>query len=153
MLAIRQACTIRRLAAVLALAAAAGCAGRLGARPEDRAVTVTLRAPRAEAVRRTLEALRDQGYRVKESLTSGTSPETEPFRHRTGDEQVDAVFRATITGSGSTSRIVLSGTYRSRELAGLVHGTEHEIRRAEQGVQGELWARLSNLGMAIRAAR
>ena len=153
MLGRRQALLVRRVAGVTALLTTAGCAGLLGTRPEDRAVTVTLRVPQAEAVRRTLEAFRDQGYRVKESLTSGTNPETEPFRHRSGGEEVDAVFHTTITGSGSTSRVVLTGTYRTRELGGLVHGKEHEVRRADQGLEGELWARLTNLGIAIRTAR
>ena len=140
-----------RAALVVALAASlAGCASMLGTRPEDREVTVSLRVSRAEAVRRTLEAFRDQGYQVAESLTSGSEPMTEPFRHKSGGDEVEAVFRASITGSGGTSRVVLSGTYRPRELAGLVMGKERPVRRAEEGVEGELWARLVNLGVAIR---
>ena len=148
-----QAGALRHGLGALMLAATVGCAGVLGTRPENREVAVTLRVSRAEAVRRTLEAFRDQGYRVKESLTSGSTPETEPFRHRAGDDEVEAVFRAAITGSGSSSRVVLSGTYRHRELAGLVMGKTREVKRAEQGVEGELWARLVNLGVAIRTPR
>ena len=132
--------------ALLASISLAACVSLGGPRPEDRRVVVRLDVSRSAAVRRALTAFREQGYEVKETLTSGTSMETQPFRH--GD--VEAVFRAEITGTADRSQVTLSGTYRQRELAGLVLGAEHEVRRASDGVEGELWARLTNLGIAIR---
>jgi hypothetical protein len=134
------------LLASTTLLATTGCASLSGVRPEDRAVVVRLEAPRSTAVRRAEAAFREQGYEVKETLTSGTSMETEPFRH--GD--VEVVFRAEISGTSERSQVSLTGTYRRRELGGLVLGKEQEIRRASEGVEGELWARLTNLGLAIR---
>ncbi|MFL5578432.1 MAG: hypothetical protein ACJ79S_20960 [Gemmatimonadaceae bacterium] len=140
-----------RAAVALALAAgAAGCASTGGRSPEEEQVTVRLSAPRSTAVRRTLDAMRAQGYRVRESLTSGTEMTTEPFRH--GDD-VEAVFRAAVSGSGGTSRIVLSGTYHRKQFGGIVRTSDEPVRRATEGVEGELWARLQNLGLAIRSAR
>jgi hypothetical protein len=127
------------------LTALGGCALLRGRAPDDR-VTVDLSVSRAEAVRRTLAAFRAQGYRVRETLTSGTEPETEPFRH--GD--ADAVVRAAISGSARAARVVLSGTYRRRELGGLVHGRERAVRRTDDPLERELWARLDDLARAVR---
>jgi len=139
---------VARLALAVATAASGtSCASFGGGHAEDRTVTVGLSAPRPDAVRRTLAAFRDQGYRVKESLTSGTEIVTEPFAHT---DDIEATFRAAITASGGTSRIALSGTYRERSLGGIVRGREHPIVRATEGVEGELWARLQNLALAIR---
>jgi ABC-type ATPase with predicted acetyltransferase domain len=135
------------LRASLALALV-GCAG-LRRPPEVREVAVDMRVPRAEAIRRTLAVFREQGYRIRETPTSGTEPETEPFRHR----DADAVFRASITGSGRTARVVFSGTYRTRELGGLVHGAERPVRRrddSDDALDRELWARLDNLAIMLR---
>jgi hypothetical protein len=133
---------------LLALSAASlgGCAGLGGRSAVRREVTVELSVSRAEAVRRTLAMMREQGYQVRESLTSGGEPETEPFRH--GD--AEAVFRATVTGGSRSARVVLTGTYRKRELGGLVKGREHEVVRSDDPLERELWAKLDNLGVAIR---
>ena len=120
-----------------------------GRSPDDRQVAVDLTVSRTEAVRRTQAVLREQGYRVKSTLTSGTEPETESFRQ--GDE-AEAVFRAHITGDRRASRVVLTGTWRPRELRGLVLGHERELRRSDDSPERELWARLENLGVAIRRA-
>jgi hypothetical protein len=136
------------LRASLALALV-GCAG-LRRPPEVREVAVDMRVPRAEAIRRTLAVFREQGYRIRETPTSGTEPETEPFRHH---DAADAVFRASITGSGKTARVVFSGTYRTRELGGLVHGAERPVRRrddSDDALDRELWARLDNLAIMLR---
>jgi hypothetical protein len=145
---VRRSIGIVAARAVLAaiLLASPSCTALRSRDPEDRTVTVELSASRAEAVRRTLAAFREQGYRVRESLTSGSEPETEPFRQ--GD--VEAVFRAAISGTGSRARVVLSGTYRGRELGGLLPGGEHEVRRSDDPVERALWARLTNLGLAVR---
>jgi hypothetical protein len=132
-----------RLAVLTALA---GCALVRGRPPEDR-LTVDLAVSRADAVRRTLAAFREQGYRVRATLTSGTEPETEPFRH--GDE-AEAVFRAAISGTGRAARVVFSGTYRRRELGGLVRGREHAVRRTDDPLERALWARLDDLARAVR---
>jgi hypothetical protein len=124
-----------------------GCGGLLGRTPVEREVAIELPVSRNEAVRRTLAAFRVQGYEVRESLTSGTEPETVPFQHK---GEADAVFRASITGSGRQSRVVLTGEWRNRELGGLVRGPYRELRSGEEGVAGELWARLVNLGLVIR---
>ena len=147
-LATKGRATLAVLACVVALTTSlTGCAGLLGRSPEERAVTVDLPVSRTEAVRRTLQAFRDQGYELKETLTSGTEPETEPFRH--GD--ADAVFRATVESAGRGARVTLRGTYRKRALAGLAHGPEHEVvRGGDDPLEKELWARLDNLGVAIR---
>src|SRR3982751_5000949 len=88
------------------LAALTAC-GLIGGKPAERDVTIDLPVSRSVAVRRVTSAFRDEGYVIRSTLTSGTKPETEPFRQ--GD--AEAVFRAEVTGSGSTSRVVLSGTY------------------------------------------
>lgn len=131
---------------VLWVLALGGCA-LLGREPEAREIAIDLRVARSEAVRRTLAAFREQGYAVREGLTSGLEPETESFRQ--GDE-ADAVFRATITGSAERSRVVLTGTYRRRQLAGLVRGPERPVRRSDDPVERSLWARLDNVGLMIR---
>jgi hypothetical protein len=141
----------RRAAARLLLALAlGGCAGLFGRSPEDRAITIDLPISRDEAIRRTLATFRVQGYTVRESLTSGTTPETEPFVHDGQDGDAEAVFRAEITGSGRESRVVLTGTYRRRQLAGIVRGREREVRRSDDQLERELWDRLANLGLVIR---
>jgi hypothetical protein len=143
----RLACRLARPGLLLAvLAALAGCALVRGRPPEDR-LTVDLAVSRADAVRRTLAAFREQGYRVRATLTSGTEPETEPFRH--GDD-TEAVFRAAISGTGRAARVVFSGTYRRRELGGLVRGREHAVRRTDDAPERELWARLDDLARAVR---
>ena len=141
---------VRRAALVAALlvppAATTACAGLGGRSAVRREVTVDLPVSRADAVRRTLAMMREQGYQVAETLTSGTEPETAPFRH--GD--AEAVFHASITGGARSSRVVLTGTYRKRELGGLVKGRQHEVVRSDDPVERELWAKLDNLGVAIR---
>jgi hypothetical protein len=122
----------------------------LRGREADREIAVDLSTTRTEAVRRTIQAFREQGYEVRESLTSGTNPETEPFRQR---DEADAVFRAAITGSGRTSRVVFSGTYRRRRLGGLMHGDERAVRNTDDPLERELWARLSNLAIMLRQTR
>jgi len=102
---------------------------------------------RAEAIRRTLATFREQGYRVRETLTSGTNPETDEFRLR---DDADAVFRATITGTGQSSRVVFSGTYRKRRLGGLMHDDARPVRNSDDEIERELWARLSNLALTLR---
>jgi hypothetical protein len=119
----------------------------LRGREPAKEVAVDLAVTRTEAVRRTLAAFRDQGYEVRESLTSGTNPETEPFRQ---NNDADVVFRATITGSGRASRVVFSGTYRKRQLGGLMHGDEKPVRDSDDPLERELWARLSNLAIMLR---
>jgi hypothetical protein len=121
-----------------------GCALLRGA-PVERAVTAELSVSRSEAVRRTLAAFREEGYVVRATLTSGLNPETEPFRQ--GD--VQAVFRAAISGSGSASRVVLSGTYHRERLGGLVKEGEHEVRNGDDPTERALWTRLEQLRLAI----
>ena len=128
-----------------------GCALFRSRDPEDRRITVELPVARAEAVRRTHAVFRVQGYRLRETLTSGTEPETERFRH--GDA-ADVVFRAAITTEGRRSRVVFTGTYRERDLGGLVRGPEREVRRdGDERIDRELWARLSNLALTLRRER
>jgi hypothetical protein len=126
-------------------AALSGCALFRGA-AEARSLAIDLPVARSEAVRRTLAAFREQGYTVRASLTSGLNPETEPFRQ--GD--AEAVFRAAISGSGSTSRIVLSGTYHTRGLGGIVRSGEHEVRNGDEPLERALWSRLEQLRLTIR---
>ena len=95
------------LALVLALA---GCASLLGRAPA-REIAVELPVARAEAMRRTLAVFREQGYRVRETLTSASEPETEPFRHR---DEAEAVFRAAISGTGRSSPPSMVGSRRLR---------------------------------------
>jgi hypothetical protein len=142
--------TVAAARTALALVGAAitltGC-GLVRGSGADREIAVDLPVSRAEAVRRTLAAFRDQGYQIRETLTSGTNPETEPFRH---EDDAEVVFRAAITGSGRSSRIVFSGTYRRRELGGLMRGRENDVRDSDDALERELWARLNNLAIMIR---
>jgi hypothetical protein len=130
---------------VLGSASASGC-GLLRGAPEARSITVDLPVTRSEAVRRTLTAFREQGYTVRASLTSGLNPETEPFR----DGDAEAVFRATISGSQGSARVVLSGTYRVRQFGGIVRTDEKEVRQSDDPLERRLWSRLEQLRLAIR---
>ena len=132
---------------------AAGCASMLGRAPDDRTVTVAVAAPRPTAVRRALAAFRAQGYQVEETLTSASEMVTAPFRHEHDGDRYEAVFRARVAGTRDSSRITLSGSYRRLRLGGVVRDKEQELRRADRGIEGELWARLENLRLAIRSAR
>ena len=123
----------------------AGC-GLIGGTPAARSLAIDLPVTRSEAVRRTLTAFREQGYVVRASLTSGLNPETEPFRQN----DAEAVFRAEISGSGTRSRVVLSGTYHTRELGGIVRSGEHEVRNGDAPLERALWGRLEQLRLAIR---
>jgi hypothetical protein len=127
------------------LAALTAC-GLIGGRPAERDVTIDLPVSRSAAVRHVTAAFRDQGYVIRNTLTSGTKPETEPFRQ--GD--AEAVFRAEITGSGSTSRVVLSGTYHTKQFGGIVKSGEHEVRNSDDPTERALWNRLQQLRLAIR---
>jgi len=122
-----------------------GCALLRGA-PEDRSIAVDLPVSRAEAVRRTLTAFREQGYPIKSTLTSGLNPESEPFRQ--GD--AEAVFRAAITGSERSARVVLSGTFHRVRLGGVIRGKDEEVRRSDDEVERALWNRLEQLRLAIQ---
>jgi len=130
---------------LLACLALGGCALLRGA-PEPRSITVDLSVTRSEAVRRTLTAFREQGYTVRASLTSGLNPETEPFR----DGDAEAVFRAAISGSQGSARVVLSGTYRVRQFGGIVRTDEKEVRQSDDPLERRLWSRLEQLRLAIR---
>jgi len=127
------------------LATLTGC-GLIGGKPAERDVTIDLPVSRSTAVRRVRSAFRDEGYVIRSTLTSGTKPETEPFRQ--GD--AEAVFRAEITGSGSTSRVVLSGTYHTKQFGGIVKSGEHEVRNSDDPTERALWNRLQQLRLAIR---
>ena len=127
------------------LTSLAGC-GLIGGRPAERDVAIDLPVSRSAAVRRVTSAFRDEGYVIRSTLTSGTKPETEPFRQ--GD--AEAVFRAEITGSGSTSRVVLSGTYHTKQFGGIVKSGEHEVRNSDDPTERALWNRLQQLRLAIR---
>jgi hypothetical protein len=142
--------SLRTAVAPLGMALLFSSCALLRGREPDREIAVNLPTTRAEAVRRTIATFRDQGYEIKESLTSGANPETEPFRQR---DDADAVFRAAVTGSGRTSRVVFSGTYRRRRLGGLMHGDEREVRNTDDPLERELWARLSNLALMLRQSR
>ncbi|HEX6048369.1 MAG TPA: hypothetical protein VFZ21_03850 [Gemmatimonadaceae bacterium] len=135
------------LAPVLLTLALSGCTLFRGRAPA-REIAVSLSTSRSEAVRRTLAAFRDQGYSVRETPTSGTNPETEEFRH----ENADVVFRAEITGSGNSARVVFSGTYRERRLGGLMRGDEQPVLDSDDPLERELWARLNNLALMLRGA-
>lgn len=132
-------------AALLLLLLLPGCA--TAGREDSRAATVALRESRPSAVRRTLRAFREQGYQVKETLTSGSEIVSEPFDH---DRETEAVFRATITEEEGRATVRLTGSYREKSLGGLIRSREREVIRATEGVEGALWARLQNLAVAIR---
>ena len=127
------------------VATLSGC-GLIGGAPAARTLALDLPVSRSEAVRRTLAAFREQGYTVRASLTSGLNPETEPFRQ----DDAEAVFRAEISGSGNTSRVVLSGSYHTRQLAGIVRSGEHEVQNGDDPLERKLWSRLEQLRLAIR---
>ena len=131
--------------ALVASMALSGC-GLFRGRPPERDVAVAMSVSKTEAIRRTLAAFRDQGYRIRETPTSGGNPETEEFRH--GD--ADVVFRAEITGTTSSARVVFSGTYRPRQLGGLMHGDERPVVNGDEPLDRELWGRLNNLALMLR---
>lgn len=142
---------VRALLLALLLGAStvfAGCAAFRGRTP-DRTLTAELPLSRAEAVRRTMTAFREQGYPVRAALTSGLGPESVPFR--VGDE-AEAVFRAAITGSAHGAQVVLSGTYRRLRLMGTVRGDEHEVLNSDDPLEHALWTRLDQLRLAIELA-
>jgi hypothetical protein len=143
-----KASLLRRTVYVLLLASlgALSACGLIGGSPAARSLSIDLPVTRSEAVRRTLTAFREQGYTVRASLTSGLNPETEPFRQN----DAEAVFRAEISGSGSRSRVVLSGTYHTREFGGIVRSGEHEVRNGDDPLERALWSRLEQLRLAIR---
>jgi len=132
------------LAAILCSVGLVGCGLRGAAAERD--VAIDLPVSRSAAVRRVTSVFRDEGYIIRSTLTSGTKPETEPFRQ--GD--AEAVFRAEITGSGSTSRVVLSGTYHTKQFGGIVKSGEHEVRNSDDPTERALWNRLQQLRLAIR---
>lgn len=138
---------MRRTLLVLLLSSTTlgGCALFRGA-PEARSVVLDLPTSRSEAVRRTLTAFREQGYTIRSSLSSGLKPETEPFKQ--GD--AEAVFRAEISGTQSSSRVVLTGTYRTVQFGGIVRTGEKEVRNSDDPVERALWTRLQQLRLAIR---
>ena len=57
---------------------------------------------------------------------------------------------ASISGSGSTSRVVLSGTYHRKQFGGIVKSGEHEVRNSDDPIERALWTRLQQLRLAIR---
>ena len=113
---------------------------------EARDVTIDLPVSRSAAVRRVTTAFRDEGYVIRSTLTSGTKPETEPFKQG----NAEAVFRADVTGSGSTSHVVLSGTYHIKQFGGIVKSDEREVRNSDDPIERALWTRLQQLRLAIR---
>jgi hypothetical protein len=138
-----------RARSAMLLVAASGtlsACGLLRGPPAARSLSVDLPVSRSEAVRRTTTAFREQGYTVRPSLTSGLNPETEPFRQ--GD--AEAVFRAEISGSERSARVVLSGTYRVKQFGGIVRMDEKEVRNSDDPVERALWSRLEQLRLAIR---
>jgi hypothetical protein len=136
---------LRLLTGTTLLGALTAC-GLIGGRPAERDVTIDLPVSRSAAIRRVTSAFRDEGYVIRSTLTSGSKPETEPFRQ--GD--AEAVFRAEVTGSGNTSRIVLSGTYHTRQFGGIVKSGEHEVRNTDDPTERALWNRLQQLRLAIK---
>jgi hypothetical protein len=142
---------VRAMLVVALLPMATACAS-LGVREPARTVVVSLEGSRAAAIRRAQAAFRAQGYTVKETLTSGSELETEPFRHEHDGDRYEAVFRAVVTAAGDATRVTLSGTYRRVQLAGLLRREYEELRESKEGVEGELWARLENLRLAIRGS-
>jgi hypothetical protein len=136
-------------ALILATSAFAGCSV-FRREPEQRTITVELPVSRAEAVRRTTTAFREQGYPIRATLTSGLQPESEPFRQ--GDE-AEAVFRASISGTARASHVVLSGTYRRLRLRGVVRDDAQELRKSDDPIERKLWTRLEQLRLAILQPR
>ncbi|HKH92666.1 MAG TPA: hypothetical protein VKA54_12725 [Gemmatimonadaceae bacterium] len=126
------------------LTSLAGCGLFRGT--EEKTLVIDLPVSRSEAVRRTLTAFREQGYVIRSSLTSGLNPETEPFRQ--GDAR--AVFRASISGSQSSARIVLSGTYHKEQFGGIARGGEKDIRNGDDPIERALWSRMDQIRLTIR---
>jgi len=126
------------------LTSLAGCGLFRGT--EEKTLAIDLPVSRSEAVRRTLTAFREQGYVIRSSLTSGLNPETEPFRQ--GDAR--AVFRASITGSQSSARIVLSGTYHKEQFGGIARGGEKDVRNGDDPIERALWSRMDQIRLTIR---
>jgi len=137
------------LAVAVSCSTLSSCAVFGRSAPEETTLAVDLPVSRTEMVRRTTAAFRDEGYPIRASLNSGLAPESEPFRQ--GD--AEAVFRATISGSSRSSRVVLSGTYRRLRLGGMVRGDEQPVRRSDDDTERALWNRLDQLRLAIRHAR
>jgi hypothetical protein len=142
---------VRAMLVVALLPTATACAS-FGMREPARTVVVSLEGSRAAAIRRAQAAFRAQGYTVKETLTSGSELETEPFRHDHDGDRYEAVFRAVVATAGDATRVTLSGTYRRVQLAGLLRREYEELRESSEGAEGELWARLENLRLAIRGS-
>jgi hypothetical protein len=141
----RRARLTARLLVLASVGLLSGC-GLIGGSPAARSLTLDLPVTRSEAVRRTLTAFREQGYAVRASLTSGLNPETEPFRQN----DAEAVFRAEISDTGSRSRVVLSGTYHTRQFGGIARSGEHEVRNGDDPIERALWSRLEQLRLAIK---
>jgi hypothetical protein len=138
---------MRRRILVLACCTTLSACGLFRGAPAERDVTIDLPVARSEAVRRVTAAFREEGYPLRATLTSGSQPETEPFKQ--GD--AEAVFRASISGSGRTSRVVLSGTYHRKQFGGIVKSGEHEVRNSDDPTEHALWVRLQQLRLAIRS--
>jgi hypothetical protein len=112
-----------------------------------KSLAVDLPVSRADAIRATTTAFREQGYKVRSTLTSGSQPETEPFRQW---DDAEAVFRASISGNAKSSRVVLTGSYRRLHLRGVVRDDdEHELHNSNDPVESALWKRLEQLRLAI----
>jgi hypothetical protein len=122
----------------------AGCGLFRGS--EEKTLVIDLPVSRSEAVRRTLTAFREQGYVIRSSLTSGLNPETEPFRQ--GNAR--AVFRASISGSESSARIVLSGTYHKEQFGGIARSGEEDVRNGDDPIERALWSRMDQIRLTIR---
>jgi len=130
---------------VLASASFTGCSV-FRREPEQKSITVELAVSRAEAVRRTTTAFREEGYPIRPTLTSGLQPESEPFRQ---GNDAEAVFHATISGTSRSSHVVLTGTYRRLRLRGVVKDDEQELKKSDDPVERALWNRLEQLRIAI----
>ena len=133
------------VALVLASSAIGGCSlFRRDTAP--RSLTVELPVSRADAIRQTTTAFREQGYKVRSTLTSGSQPETEPFRQW---DDAEAVFRASITGGATSSRVVLTGSFHRLHLRGVIRDDEHELHNTNDPIESALWKRLEQLRLAI----
>jgi hypothetical protein len=105
---------------------------------------------RREAVRRTQDGFRRQGYALRGSLTSASQPETESFEHDGPGGKAEVVFRAEVSGSDRASRVVLSGSYRKVQLRGAFRGNPEPVRDTDDALEQALWSRLRNLALVIR---
>ena len=142
----------RRLAPLLVAVgavSAAGCGALLGRAPDDR-ITLDLPVSRTVAVRRTLAAFRRQGYTVRETLTSASHPETQPFEQEGPEGRAEVVFQAEVSGSDRAARVVLSGRYHRIRLRGAVRERERPVRATDDALERVLWNRLDNLALVIR---